>query len=67
DPFTAAVFETSFKALAEKAGIKAGGLMLPLRVMLVGGKFGPPVFDIAELLGREETLVRIQAALPQFG
>jgi glutamyl-tRNA synthetase len=65
-PFNAATFETAFKALAEKNEIKAGGLMLPLRVMLVGGKFGPPVFNIADLLGKEETLARIKAALPAF-
>lgn len=65
-PFNAATFETAFKALAGKKEIKAGGLMLPLRVMLVGGKFGPPVFNIADLLGKEETLARIKAALPAF-
>jgi glutamyl-tRNA synthetase len=34
--------------------------------MLVGGKFGPPVFQIAELLGKEETIDRIDFALSQF-
>ena len=37
--------------------------MLPLCIMLVGGKFGPGVFDIAALLGKEETLARLEAAL----
>jgi glutamyl-tRNA synthetase len=32
----------------------------------VGGKFGPPVFDIAEIIGKEETIQRIQTALPAF-
>jgi glutamyl-tRNA synthetase len=31
--------------------------------MLVGGKFGPGVFDIAAVIGREETLRRIQDTL----
>lgn len=66
-PFNAETFETAFKELAEKRQVKAGGLMLPLRVMLVGGKFGPPVFEIAALLGGEETLARIRTALPAFG
>lgn len=66
-PFTAESFEEAFKALAEKRGLKSGGLMLPLRVMLVGGKFGPPVFSIAALLGKDECLARIQGALPAFG
>nr|WP_315824373.1 hypothetical protein [Paraflavitalea speifideiaquila] len=34
--------------------------------MLVGGKFGPGVFDIAELIGKEETLKRIKMALSQL-
>jgi glutamyl-tRNA synthetase len=31
--------------------------------MLVGGKFGPPVFDIAAVLGKKETIARIQKVL----
>jgi glutamyl-tRNA synthetase len=34
--------------------------------MLVGGKFGPGVFDIAEVLGKEETIQRIKKALVAF-
>jgi glutamyl-tRNA synthetase len=34
--------------------------------MLVGGKFGPPVFQIAEVLGKEETASRIDKALATF-
>lgn len=58
--------ETVFKTLAEEKGIKPGELMLPFRVMLVGGKFGPGVFDIAVLLGKEETIQRIQKAIIAF-
>lgn len=62
----AASLETLFKSLAETAGIKPGELQLPLRLMLVGGKFGPPVFDIAEILGKEETISRIENAVEQL-
>ena len=55
--------ESEFKSLAEELSIKPGELMLPFRIMLVGGKFGPGVFDIAVLLGKEETIERIQNAL----
>lgn len=67
EPYTAENLENLFKSFAESRGIKAGGLMLPFRVMLVGGKFGPPVFDIAAMLGKEETISRIKTALPHFG
>jgi glutamyl-tRNA synthetase len=62
--FTA--LEESFKALATEKNIKPGELQLPFRIMLVGGKFGPPVFEIAATIGKEETVKRITNALSQF-
>ena len=64
--WTATSIENLFKQLAEQASIKPGELQLPLRLMLVGGKFGPPVFDIAAILGKEETVSRIHFALEEF-
>lgn len=64
--FDALKLETDFKALATEKGIKIGELMMPLRIMLVGGKFGPGVFDIATLLGKAETIDRIEKALVEF-
>jgi glutamyl-tRNA synthetase len=58
--------EASFGNLATETGIKKGELMLPLRIMLVGGKFGPGVFDIVALIGKEETKNRINTALEQL-
>ncbi len=58
--------EITFKNLAAEKNIKAGELQAPLRIMLVGGKFGPPVFKIAELIGRQETISRIEKALLVF-
>ena len=55
--------EHTFKEIAAAAKLKPGELMLPLRIMLVGGKFGPGVFDIASLLGKEETIKRIEHGL----
>lgn len=59
----ASAMESGFKEAAAAKNIKVGELMLPLRIMLVGGKFGPGVFDIAELIGKEETETRISNAL----
>lgn len=61
-----AELENVFKALMEEKGLKAGDVMLPFRIMLVGGKFGPHVFDIAALLGKDETISRIEKALAVF-
>jgi glutamyl-tRNA synthetase len=55
--------ESSFKELAAANQLKPGELMLPFRIMLVGGKFGPGVFDIAVVLGKEETIRRVRHAL----
>jgi glutamyl-tRNA synthetase len=55
--------ESGFKELAAIKNIKPGELQLPLRIMLVGEKKGPPVFDIAANLGLEETIKRIKNML----
>jgi glutamyl-tRNA synthetase len=64
--FNSSNLEQKFKSLAEEKGLKVGELMLPFRIMLVGGKFGPQVFEIAALLGKDETISRIDNALVAF-
>ena len=64
--WTSSALEATFKQTAEQMNIKPGELQLPLRIMLVGGKFGPPVFEIAAVLGREETTARIHEGLKKF-
>lgn len=59
----AATLEQNFNDAVAAAGIKKGEVMLPLRVMLVGGKHGPGVFQIVELIGRAETENRINTVL----
>ena len=61
--FEPAALEVNFKEMAAAAAIKPGELLMPLRVMLVGAKFGPHVFDIAAVLGRDETIRRIRHVL----
>ncbi|HMI01748.1 MAG TPA: glutamate--tRNA ligase [Pedobacter sp.] len=59
--------EEKFKELAGAHSFKPGELMLPFRIMLVGGKFGPGVFDIAIALGALESIQRIDKAVSAFG
>lgn len=61
--WSSAIAEQLFRTLAQEQQIKPGDVQLPLRLILVGGKFGPAVFDIAGLLGKEETLHRIHRTL----
>jgi glutamyl-tRNA synthetase len=55
--------ERIFKEMAGAAGVKPGELMFALRIMLIGEKHGPSVFDIAAIIGKEETIRRIKHGL----
>ena len=63
DLWNSAETEHVFKEIAAVNQLKPGELMLPLRIMLVGGKYGPGVFDIAAILGKEETTRRMEHSL----
>ena len=58
--------EKQFKEMAAINQLKPGDLMLPFRIMLVGGKFGPGVFEIAEIIGKAATIERIKNLLQQL-
>ncbi|WP_431858796.1 glutamate--tRNA ligase [Azospirillum sp.] len=57
--WTAAALEARVRAFAEEKGEKLGKVAQPLRAALTGSTVSPPVFEVAELLGREETLARL--------
>ncbi|MFI5534323.1 glutamate--tRNA ligase [Kitasatospora sp. NPDC051853] len=59
DPIQAALRE----ALVDGLGIKPKFAFTPLRVAVTGRRVSPPLFESMELLGREETLRRLGAAL----
>ncbi len=61
--WNAVELETIFKELATAKNIKMGELQMPFRIMLVGGKFGPGVFEIAEMIGKESTFERVKMVL----
>jgi glutamyl-tRNA synthetase len=51
--------ENTFNFLLQTHSLKKGDVLLPFRVILVGAKYGPGVFVIAELIGKQETVFRI--------
>jgi glutamyl-tRNA synthetase len=55
----ATVLEEAVKAYAEAAGLKLGKLAQPLRAALTGTGTSPGIFDVLEVLGRDECLARI--------
>jgi glutamyl-tRNA synthetase len=55
--------EALVKAAAEKAGVKLGDLLMPLRVAVTGERVSPPLFGSLRILGAEQSLARVDAAL----
>lgn len=66
EEWKASNLEPFFKGKVGESGMKIGELMMPFRIMLVGGKFGPDVFLITELLGKEKVIARVKKALMLF-
>ncbi len=60
--FTAAALEALVRRFAEERGEKLGKIAQPLRAALTGSTVSPPIFEVAELLGRAETLARMNDA-----
>jgi glutamyl-tRNA synthetase len=55
--------EAAVKAHAEATGTKLGKLAQPLRAVLTGTNTSPGIFDVLDVLGREESLNRIADGL----
>jgi glutamyl/glutaminyl-tRNA synthetase len=62
DPFTAGPLEAAVRELAEARGLKAAGLIHPLRVATTGQAVSPGIFEVVELVGKERTLRRLADA-----
>ncbi len=60
--FTAPETEAVFKATAEAEGLGAGQVMQLFRVCISGVGGGPALFEIVELLGKEEVIQRLEKA-----
>jgi glutamyl-tRNA synthetase len=54
-------------ALADELGVKLRRFQTPLRVALTGRRVGLPLFESMEVLGRDECLRRVGAALDRLG
>jgi glutamyl-tRNA synthetase len=52
-----------FSDFMNKQGWNFGAVMNPLRICLVGGNMGPDLFVICEIIGREDTINRIETAI----
>ncbi|MFZ9013437.1 MAG: glutamate--tRNA ligase, partial [Alphaproteobacteria bacterium] len=55
--------ENMLRSTAEAEGLKLGNLAQPLRAALTGLDASPSGFEVAALLGKDETLLRIENLL----
>ncbi len=60
DIWNAATTEAAVRDLAEGSGIKLGSLAQPLRAALTGRATSPGIFEVLELLGKDESVARIK-------
>ena len=63
DNFSATYQETVVKKWINDNGLNMGGIMNALRLAIVGEPKGPGMFLITELIGKKETLNRLQQAI----
>ncbi|UCG28264.1 MAG: glutamate--tRNA ligase [Bacteroidales bacterium] len=66
DDFTSANCEKMVKEWIEENKLAVGEVMNPFRLVIVGAAMGPHLFDIIGILGKEETLGRIEAGLKKI-
>jgi glutamyl-tRNA synthetase len=59
--FTAPIIEKIVREAAETSNQKLGIVAQPLRILLTGSTISPSIFDVMEVLGREETIRRLKA------
>jgi glutamyl-tRNA synthetase len=63
EQFTVENIEAALRGLAEERSVGLGKVAQPLRVALCGGTISLPIFDAAQILGKEKTLERIDNTL----
>ncbi len=66
EPFHSASTEEKIKAYIESHELGFGKVMNPLRLAIVGAGKGPHLFDIMEMIGKEETVRRIETVLEKL-
>jgi glutamyl-tRNA synthetase len=63
EPFTTETVEEALRGVVESRQAKPGAVFQPVRVAIAGRTISPGIFESVALLGREETLRRIDRAL----
>ncbi|MFA6032588.1 MAG: glutamate--tRNA ligase [Myxococcota bacterium] len=61
--FTHVALEEKFRAMAEARGLGVGKIIHPTRLSISGVSFGPGLFELMELLGKDKVLKRMKRAV----
>jgi glutamyl-tRNA synthetase len=67
EPFEPEAVEAALRGVVQASGRKPGQVFQPVRVAIAGRTVSPGIFETVALLGRAETLARIDAALGRAG
>jgi glutamyl/glutaminyl-tRNA synthetase len=67
EPFTAVEIEAALRAFAQRLELSPRKAFQPIRIAVTGSKVSPGLFESLELLGKEETLRRLSAAVATGG
>ncbi|NKD45837.1 glutamate--tRNA ligase [Haematospirillum jordaniae] len=63
EPFSREALEELARVYSEEKLLKLGKVAQPLRAALSGSTVSPPIFEVMELLGKQESLARLRDAL----
>ena len=66
DSWSSDVLESEIKSFASENSYGLGKVIMPLRLAVFGSLDGPALFDIISILGKTETLHRIQDAISRM-
>jgi len=67
EQFTEQAIEDMLRCLAEEKQVGLGKVAQPLRVAICGTTVSLPIFESVQMLGKEDTLTRIDTTLKKFG
>jgi len=67
DEFTEKAIEDMLRCLAEEKQVGLGKVAQPVRVAICGTTISLPIFESIQMLGKEDTLTRIDTTLKKFG
>ena len=67
EAWEADTLKAALEQIAEAHELKLGKAQAPIRVAVTGRSVGPPLFESLEVLGRDETIRRLDLTIARIG